>query len=111
MTNRRATHRRRAREAEFVPVVPGVIPDRSEASIDLAMRQAHEVLPEVRYTRVTIQLHTPAEGLALIGQHFGEIAVSLMQHQLEQIGGEEPTIVIATRLPHRTFHHHERPTT
>lgn len=109
MTNRRATQRRRAQAS--VPVVPGVIPDRSEASIDLAMRQAHEVLPEVRHTRVTLQLHTPAEGLALIGQHFGELAVSLMQHQLDKIGGEEPTIVIATRLPTRTFHHHERPTT
>lgn len=109
MTSRRATHRRRA-EAP-VPVVPGVIPDRSEASVEMAMRQAHEVLPAVRHTRVTIQLHTPAEGLAIIGQHFGEIAASLIQHQLDKIGGEEPTIVIATRLPHRTFHHHERPKT
>ena len=94
-----------------MPEVPGVIPDRSEASTELAMRQAHEVLPEIRHTRVTIVLHTPAEGLAIIGEHFGPEAARLMQHHLEQIGGEEPTIVLAARMPARTFHHHERPTT
>lgn len=34
-----------------------------------------------------------------------------MQTQLDNIGGAEPTIVIAARLPARTYHHHhpERP--
>ena len=109
MTSRRATHRRRA-EAP-VPVVPGVIPDRSAASVDMAMRQAHEDLPTIAHTRVTLQLHTPAEGLALLGQHFGAAAVALVQRKLADVGGEEPTIVIAARMPTRTYHHHERPTT
>lgn len=109
MTNRRATHRRRADRP--VPVVPGVIPDRSEASIELAMRQAHEVLPAVRHSRVTLQLYTPAEGLAIIAQHFAETGVEVMREQLDKIGGTEPTIVIAARLPQRTHHHNTKGTT
>jgi len=95
----------------MVPVIPGVIPDRTEASIEMAMRQAHEELAPVRHTRVTLQLYTPAEGLALIERVFGTHAVAIMQTQLDNIGGEEPTIIIATRLPSRTYHrpHSERP--
>lgn len=102
MTSRRATRRRR--EEARVPVIPGVIPDRSEASIEMAMRQAHEELPEVRNTRVHLQLFEPAVGLGLIADHFGSVAVSIMQQQLAKIGGSEPTIVLAARL----HHHHEQ---
>ena len=38
-------------------------------------------------------------------------AVEVMREQLDKIGGTEPTIVIAARLPQRTHHHNTKGTT
>lgn len=104
MTSRRATKKRREKQRadDPVPVIPGVIPDLSEASKAQAMREAHEQLPPVKRSTVSVLFLDPAEGINLIAEHFGPAAAETMRGKLADVGGSDPHIVIATRLPRHT---------
>jgi len=104
VSNLRAQLRREQRAAgrdpDLLPAVPGVMPDRTQESIDWAMAEAHEVLAFVPHTQVAIAMFSPDEGLAIVDKYFGGAdAVAQLSAHLDSIGGSEPTIVIASRLP------------
>ena len=83
-------------------MIPGVIPDLTEASKARAMREAHEQLPHVKRSTVSLLFLAPADGVDLIAEHFGPAAADTMRGKLAQVGGPDPHIVIATRLPRHT---------
>jgi hypothetical protein len=90
-------------------VIPGVIPDRTQASIDAAMAQAHEELPPLANSQVQLALFDPAAGLKLLGETVYQNtpgALDMICTKLAEIGGAEPTIVVATRMPHNRHHPH-----
>jgi len=105
MSNLRAQLRRDARSAarpdRDMPAVPGVIPDRTQESIDRAMAEAHKVLPPVPGTQVVIALFDKPHGLNVVEQMFGLGGCRAVVDAFKRVRGTEPTIVIASRQRHQ----------
>lgn len=94
---------RRKVQHGLVPVVPGVIYDREQATIDEAMRQAHEVLQYIPGTQVCLRLYDTGLGLEIVKEAFGDKAVVVISNMLFMArvkGGANPTVTFATREPH-----------
>jgi hypothetical protein len=93
---------RRKVQRGLVPMVPGVIPDREQASTDQAMLQAHQMLPYISGTQVVIRLYDPEPGLEIVRQAFGDkgvVAISNMLFMARVRGATQPTVVISCRQP------------
>lgn len=86
-------------------MVSGVIPDMSQESLDRAMAQAHEELPPLVNSAVTLSFFTIEEGLRTAGEIYGPTGVELLRAQVALVGGAEPTIVFAYRAPHHCGEH------
>lgn len=80
-------------------MVPGVMPDRTPASIARARVEADEHLPPIPGTLVDISMFTPDLGRPMIRDTFGgEPALAAMNALLDTVAdGDEPTIIIAYR--------------
>lgn len=91
---------RRKVQHGLVPVVPGVIYDREQSTVDEAMRQAHEVLQYIPGTQVCLRLYDPEPGLEIVKEAFGDkgfVTISNMLFMARVKGGANPTVTFATR--------------
>ncbi len=80
-------------------VVPGVLPDGTAESLEVAMAEAHDALPAIPGTRVHVALWPRREGLAQVAEHFGPEAVQLITERLDELG-PEAVITFCSRIPH-----------
>lgn len=100
--SRRALLRREARadaRKRFVPVVPGVVADRSKESFLTAAEEAEVVLPPLRGTELVVAFLDIAEGLDTVLALFGEDGVARIRAKLEALPADaaQPSIMLATR--------------
>lgn len=114
-TRRRHMHSRDEREAvrareQFqegrVPAVAGVVRNTSAAELDMAMEQAHDALPYVPGTQVTLTLYDVEPGIKFVAEFFGdETAVAVMTRLIEC--GPDARVIVCSRLPHECGPGHE----
>jgi hypothetical protein len=104
MSALRARMRRedRARARERWPVVPGVLPDVTDEWTRHALAEAHDVLPHVPGTQVSIIWFEPGEGLDKVELLFGPAAHAVVADKLDaeiRRGAPHPVVTFATRRP------------
>lgn len=82
-----------------VPVCPGIIPDASEEQLQRALREAHDVLPQIPGTRVCVVHFPPVEGFERLRQvGYGDDAIETMRRLLaEQPDPHTARIVVCYR--------------
>lgn len=83
-----------------LPFVPGVLPDDSAESLDLAMHEAHELLPWVPGTAVTIYHWHPIEGYERLRElGFTEESIAAVMALVAE-RGPRARVTLACRKPH-----------
>lgn len=92
MSNRLRAHR--PTTTRRYPFVPGVLPEHTPFHLELAMKEAHEILgPHLAGTVVHVLVLDPAEGLRLIAEHFGMDAAHIIAHRMLALGRDAvPTL-------------------
>lgn len=112
MSNRRAENRRAARgrarqraddhfrHHDEYPILPGVIPELTDEMKERAMAQAHEDLPPMAGTRVSVLFYGYEEGVAALRElDYDDEKLNLLRdHSAEALAGPDPHIVIAMRI-------------
>ena len=89
------------RQIPMIPgVVPGVVPDMTEASQQHALRVAHDELPYIPGTQVCLAFFTIEEGLDQASKLYTADKVDLLRQHVAAVGGSDPAIVFAYRKPH-----------
>ncbi len=99
----RAQLRRDARQAAKdrpIPMVPGVIPDRAEATQRNALAAAHDHLPNIPGTQVCLALFDIEAGLDAAAKLYRPEQLDLLRQRVAEVGGTDPAIVFAYRKPH-----------
>lgn len=83
-----------------IPVIPGVIPVVNEESLAQAMAEAHDALPYLPDTAVTIYHWPREEGLVMLrAMSFTDEQIKVVSDILDA-AGPEAEITVATRTPH-----------
>jgi len=107
--SRRAELRRAARDAgrADIPMVPGVVPDGTVETLERALAEAHEDLPQIPGTRVEVVTFEPAVGLAIVEDAFGAETALEIARRLDECG-PDALVALAGRFP--PGYHAARPT-
>lgn len=103
MSNLRAHNRRQKRDRDRkVPVLPGIMPDRSDESKRAAMEQAHEELAPMNHSQVRIVIYSIDDGLKQCAALMGDNARDGLAAEVEaRAYGPDAAIVFAMRMPLR----------
>lgn len=98
---RRTGHRRRSgHQYVNLPVLPGVVPDLTEASKQEAMHQAHQDLPYLPGTQVCLAFFTIDDGCqALADAGYTSAQLQYLRDHADAVDGDDPHIVVASRQP------------
>lgn len=79
-------------------MLPGIIPDLTQPSMDRAMLQAHEDLPPIPGTCVRILVYPLDDGYRLLLENgWTDDQVNQLRHHAAAVGGDDPHMIIATR--------------